>query len=229
MKTTKFLTMTAAVALFSAPALAGEVYFIDTDGDGYAETSIENQLIGGQTFATLDDNKDGRVSQTEFQNNTILEETAAEFALYDTNQNGFISAFELYTNSKFGNAELVDNANTVVRTNSGQRIGSLRARYYAEDPYYMNASTGERYELVDDADYFDWPQELTLDIDRVSPDSPLFEQIDDNNNGFISFPEFQANTVHGNEYAVFAMFDKNQDDAISPFEFNRYEKTGGVR
>ena len=221
MKTSKLLGMTAAAALLTAPAMAAEIYYIDSDGDGFAETSIENQLVAGATFGELDDNNDGVVTQTEFQNNTILEETATEFALYDTNQDQVITPFELYTNSKFGNGEIVDNRLTVVRSNSGQRIGSLRTKFYEAEPVYVDADADARAEYIalDDMGF-----RRGIDTSR-----PLFVQLDTNEDGYISQREFMANTQHDNEAAVFAMLDKNEDEGISPFEFNRYEKTGGVR
>lgn len=230
--TNKLLGMTAAVALLSTSAIAATMedgkYWIDTDGDGYAETSIENQLVAGQTFDVLDDNNDGRVSMKEFQNNTILEGTAEDFALRDPNQDGYITPMELYTTSKFGNGELTnaqnDNAynGTKIKSASGQQIGSMRSKYYQRDEAFFADATA-------DNDGMYWPEGLTLDAGRVQPNQPLFNQIDDNNNGVISFPEFQANTIHNNEYEVFAMFDKNQDDAISQYEFNKYDKMGGTR
>jgi Ca2+-binding EF-hand superfamily protein len=285
--TTKLLGMTAAVAVLSAPALAANKTYVDTDADGYSETVVYNELvpgmtfadidtngdgkitqrefqaqtlhdneaavfamydtnqngvitpaelavndkfgnaedyfydvdsvmIGGRTFSFLDTNNDGRVSQTEFQNGTVLEETATEFALYDSSQDGYITPVELYTNSKFGNGELVDNNSTIVRSNAGTRIGSLRTKFYEEGEPVVVESYG-------------WPSGLTFDGGRLDQNRPLFNQLDENNDGYITFGEFQDNTIHGNDYAVFAMFDKNQDDGISPREFNRYEKTGGVR
>jgi Ca2+-binding EF-hand superfamily protein len=229
--TTKILGMTAAVALLSAPAMAGY------------------NNMSASTFNKIDTNNNGRITMNEFENNTIHDNEAAVFKMYDQDNNGYITKAELEQNSKIfaqpGNAGTTSN----LKSKSGQPVGSMDAKYYGEktayidNPFYndpeIRAKNDTNYNIdnpfVDDPEIpndrdtnWNWPRDWTWN-DNIDTNQPLFAQLDTNNNGMISQREFMAGTQHRNEAAVFAMLDKNESGSISPYEIRTYEKTGGRR
>jgi len=220
--TTKLLGMTAAVALLSAPALADNTYPIDTDFDGTAEYVIEMDSAEGSLFASMDNDNNGVISRKEYYRNVQLPNEAEAFALYDSDQSGEITPTELYTNSKFGNGRLTDTAGKKYRSNSGQKIGSMRTKFYIDQdqPTYEIDAVENQDEIVRTPIRFEY---------KAKPNQTTFQRLDDNNDGAITQTEFMKNTQHNNEAAVFAMFDKNQDDVISEYELTTFEKTGGRR
>lgn len=234
----KFLGMTAAIALLSAPAMAHQTKKVDLDGDGYAEATVKYS-DSKSAFHRMDANHDGRVTRAEFGANTMHDNEAAVFAMFDQDQNGYLTRSEVSGKQKQfaqpGNA----GATTNLKTKSGRTVGSMDQKYYIDNPFYNDPELRNDVNIdidnpfVDDPELendvnWEWPRDLTFE-QQIRTDRPLFAQLDDNNNGVISQAEFQANTIHNNEAAVFGMLDKNEDGVISRYELRTYSKTGGTR
>lgn len=232
--TTKILGMTAAVALLSAPAMAHKSKKIDLDSDGYAETTVKYS-DSKSVFHRLDANHDDRITMEEFKDNTMHDNEAGVFKMYDQNNDGYVTRTELYNNSKMGGMQVKGDKKTVtnLRSASGQPVGSIDQKYYGhiDNPFYDDP------ELVNDVDYdIDNPfvddPELANDVnwnwpERIDRSKPLFPQLDTDNSGYLSLNEFENGTIHDNEAEVFAMLDKNQSGYVSKYEFKSFDKTGG--
>jgi len=150
MKTTKLLTMAAAVALLSAPAIAettvttkvGErVTYKVTDNPAPNAEIVGYQVEQNQKFARLDANLNGTVSMKEFQNGVMLENEAEIFALFDSDQSGEITPEEFSNNSRYGNAELANKTSN--KTRSSNNWGSMREKYYVQDVTTYEPAAGE--------------------------------------------------------------------------------------
>lgn len=249
--TTKFFTMAAAVALLSAPALAGTPKKnVDLNNDGKADVYMKAMPKEGNLFKALDSNGNGRITQEEFMANTIHDNESEIFAMYDTDQNGYISKAELKNNSKFGGQKVPSNKPTTtnLKSKSGASVGSLdekhynhqtaynqRTGIYVDNPFYddpefrndVNIDIDNPFvddpELKNDVNW-DWPDELTFEP-LVDPKKPLFAQLDTNRNGYITQKEFMKNTIHDNEAEMFARLDVNNDKHITRAELQSQMKT----
>lgn len=215
--TTKLLSMTAAIALLSAPAMAHQKKKYDLDNDGRAEATL-TYSNSKDAFTKIDQNHDGRITLKEFQDNTMHDNEPEVFKMYDQNDDGIVTRAELENNSKMGGQD-VDSvkATSNLKTKSGTSVGSLDEKHYVavDNPFVDDP------ELANDVNW-NWP-------DRIDRSKPLFPQIDKDNNGYLSQAEFMDGTILENESAVFAMLDKNNSGYISKGEFNTYSKTGGKK
>ena len=115
---TKLLGMTAAVALLSAPAIAHQTKKVDLDNDGYAEATIKYS-DSKSAFHRLDANHDGRITRSEFMDNSQHDNEPAVFAMFDQNQSGYITRDELSSKEKKfaqpGNAGNGSTTNLMIR------------------------------------------------------------------------------------------------------------------
>ena len=233
----KLLSMTAAVALLSAPALAHKSVTADVDADGRNETLVKYSK-SKDAFTRIDENHDGRITMNEFENNTMHDNEPAVFKMFDQNDDGYVTRAEIEQNRKTGGDRVNSSARSVsnLKSKSGAPVGSMDEKYYNGTAYIDNPFYDDP-ELANDVDYdIDNPfvddPELANDVnwewpEHIDRNKPLFNQLDDNNDGRISQAEFQRNTIHNNEANLFAMLDKNENGTISKYELKKYEKTGG--
>lgn len=91
----------------------------------------------------------------------------------------------------------------------------------AKEPHKESAGSYPEYRIEGDKD------RMVISVYEQDQNKTLFEALDENGNGQITFPEFQENTQHDNEYEVFSMFDTNEDEIITEMELAANTKTGG--
>lgn len=233
--TTKLLSMTAVIALLSAPAMAHQKKKYDLDNDGRAEATL-TYSNSTDAFTRIDQNHDGRVTLKEFKDNTMHDNEPAVFKMYDQNDDGVITRAELENNSKTGGQDVNSvKATSNLKSKSGTTVGSMDEKYYVnvDNPFVDDPELRNDVDVDIDNPFVDDP-ELANDVNwnwpkQIDRTKPLFPQIDKDNNGYLSQAEFMDGTMLENESAVFAMLDKNNSGYISKNEFNTYSKTGGKK
>lgn len=242
--TTKLLSMTAALAVLSMPAMADNM-------NKSKSMEYKNKMSNTSkmsAFDHLDSNRDGKVSMNEFENNSMHDNEPEVFKMYDQNDDGFVTRAELEMNSKMGGTKVksdmhsdmeVDHSRmtTNMKSKSGQPIGSMDQKYYIDNPFVDGPEIANSEDtninidnpFVDDPEIpnsrdtnwnLQWPK-------TINRNKPIFPQVDVNNSGFISQTEFMAASNHDNEADVFAAIDRDQSGYISKTEFNTYGKMAG--
>lgn len=106
---------------------------------------------------------------------------------------------------------------TNLKTKTGSVVGGLDSKH-SNQTY---AAIQRQAALPDNN--FQWPQDWAWE-NGINPDKPLFNQLDKNQNGFISKLEFKNSVINDKELEAFAFLDKNNDRQVNRSEFEVYTK-----
>ena len=104
-----------------------------------------------------------------------------------------------------------------LKTKSGQAVGGIDSKYNTQSYRAV-----QRYAALPESN-FQWPQDWAWEKD-IDTDKPLFNQLDKNQNGFISKLEFKNSVINDRELETFVFLDRNNDRQITRSELEVYTK-----